>query len=178
MNTRLADLRNTLTPAAADLLLEEYARLAAQKASLEARLERRIVELKSAEQPKLANLDAAMQPIAAAISSYIAAHREAFESPRTRKTSFGEYGLRQVTSLDVDPVSLLSLCAAVKARGDLTDCYRESISLVRPAILTRIQTDSTDAAWFRAHGATDKTGDTIVLKVAKAVIDTARNTES
>ena len=176
MSNRIADLRTTLTLDDTDRMMEEYARVAAQKAALEARIERRIVELKAAEQPKIDNLDAAMTGLADAIAAYIATHPDEFQRPRTRKTSFGEYGLRAATSLDVPPDNLPDLLADL-VKDQKTDCYRESLSLVRPACLERIQISAADESFFRAHGVAIKTGDTVVLKVSKSLIDQARKHE-
>lgn len=176
MSNRIADLRTTLTLEDTDRMMEEYARVAARKAALEARIERRIVELKAAEQPKLDNLDAAMTALREAIAIYISTHPTEFRRPRTRKTSFGEYGLRTVTSLEVPPTNIPDLLAAL-VHEQMTDCYRESISLVKPACLERIQTSASDEAFFRAHGVAAKTGDTVVLKVSKSLIDQARKPE-
>ena len=156
-------------------MLEEYARAATQKAAIEARLERRIVELKSKDQPKLDNLDAAMASLSAAITEFITANRSAFAKPRTRKTSFGEYGLRTVTSLDVQPDTAADETIFIEIKAvDFLDCIQITEALCKPNIIARIQTSPEDAAWFAAHGVTLKTGDTVVLKVAKALIDQAK----
>ena len=52
---------------------------------------------------------------------------------------------------------------AALVHEQMTDCYRESVSLVKPACLDRIQTSASDEAFFRAHGVAAKTGDTNVF---------------
>lgn len=174
MNTRLADLRSTMTQAEADTLLEEYARLSAQKAALEARLERRIVELKSREQPKLDSLQLSMDALAEPLGKYIAANPDKFTRPRTRKTSFGEYGLRTVTTLDVPQENMPALLDDLTNQDELSGCIKHTQSLVKSACIKNIRTSPDAARFFLRHRVVISTGDVVVLKVSKALIDEAR----
>ena len=165
-NTRLADLRPCIASFdQADSALQRYALIEAALNVKAARLNKRIAEAKAAFVEDSADLVAEKESLSAQISSFITDHRDAFVKPRTRKTQFGEYGLRTVSEVVIEDED--ALVDLLMDRG-YVECVEVLHKLQRPAIKKRLE------AGESLTGARVNTGDTGVLKVAQSVIAAAR----
>lgn len=163
-NTRLTDPR-TLTTVDPDLLMQHIAELTIELEAQDAELEAAIAAIKAEHEENTAVAREDLAQLKDRLGRWIEAHPELFVKPKTRRNNWGEYGLRQVTDLDVeDAEQLLQLIIAANE----TELYTTKHALDKRAILARLQEGHTIA------GARIRQGDVTVCKVAKALVDAAR----
>lgn len=132
---RLTDARDT-TFAESDALLAEVFqhRLAILRA--EAGAEARIAKVREALDAETAPARQRLELAEARLSAAVHAHRDAFQKPRMRVTTWGKYGLRTSTRLTIADVE--ALIEHAKDHG-YTDLYRVVETLDKPAITKRLQ---------------------------------------
>ena len=162
-NERLADLRTTVRDLdqAKDTMMQ-IALVQKRLAVAQARMDKRIADVKALFDQETEDRRLALDQLTEALANFCQANRQLFEDPRTVKTDFGEFGLRQVTDLLV--ANEEAAVQDVMDRG-YDDCFETLNKLVKPAVRKRIQEGEQIA------GCQIRTGDTVVCKVAKAVID-------
>ena len=117
MNVKIADNRKyrTMTEEEADDLFQQVAILELKSAKIKAAYEKKIADLKLSCESELETMAMELTYAAEELSAYILAHPERFVKPRQRKTKYGQYGLRSVSSISIqDPGSAL---ADVKTKG-------------------------------------------------------------
>jgi hypothetical protein len=163
---RLKDCRPIITTLSqADQVMAEIARLECAVAVADAKAEKRVAEIKAANDAATLQDRTAMAGLKAALGGFIESNRNLFDRPRKRRTAFGSYGLQTVSELVVtNPDAVL---ADLIQRG-YEDCLKTVRSLVKPAIAARLQDGETlpNCCLF--------SGDTAVMKVSKSIIDEAR----
>jgi Mg-chelatase subunit ChlI len=90
MTNRIADLRPALsTVEEADSAFRELALSTKHLAVENARLDRRIAELKAQHEERLLSCKTKIEDLRSALVVFIAAHKELFVKPRTRRTEQG-----------------------------------------------------------------------------------------
>jgi hypothetical protein len=165
MSNRIADLR---TPVAnLDQARETFQAIALASKRLavaEARYERARADLAARYEEETQGRRAAVNDMTADLAAWISANREKFINPRTIKSELGEFGLRTVTELIVHNES--GLIDLLMEKG-YDDCYAVVRKLVKPALMKRIK------AGEPILHCTSNTGDTVVCKVSKTVIEEA-----
>jgi len=166
MSNRIADLRSPVTT------LEEARALFAQMALTEKRLavsdaryERNQAQSLAEHREATAPRRLAVETMRGELAAYIAGHRSEFEDPRTVKTELGEFGLRTVTEVLI--TDFQTLMATLHERG-YTECFEVVERPLKPALAKRLK------AGEELPGAALNTGDTVVCKVSKALLDEAR----
>lgn len=166
MNRRLADLRTAVASLdQARVVFRDYVLAEKRLAAADALLERQIADRKAAHQQRCATDRAAADALQAALASFITANRSLFETPRTVKTDFGEFGLRTVTDVIVSDEA--ALFDELLERG-YDECYTTVRKPLKPALRDRL------AAGEVLAGCALRTGDTVICKPARALIDAAR----
>jgi hypothetical protein len=163
---RLADLRSNLrTIDDARSCFDRLARLELDVAKADAAFEARIAALKMAHEEKTAEDRATHDALADELRAFIETHQALFADPRKVETSLGSFGLQRVTELDVqDEAAALASCQ----EQDLQDCWKTITKLVLTAIRKRL-----DAGGV-IDGVAIRAGDTAVYRVAKSLLDEAR----
>jgi len=167
MPTVLTDNRAAaaMTVADADHLFGLIARDEIDAARLAAQYEKRIAAIKADAEAVLAPVKARIADRAAILAAYIEAHKDdRFVKPRNRKTSFGTYGIRAVSNVEV--IDLQLLLAVLTARA-LNDCYEINTKIVKSAIGKQLE------AGVELGGAEIRTGVRAEYKVDKKLIDEA-----
>jgi hypothetical protein len=163
---RIADLRTDIqTVDQARETFRDYALCIKHIAAADARFEKQIAQRTAAHDQRTAPLKAQAENLKLALASFITANPGLFQKPRTIKTDFGEFGLRTVTELSITDES--ALLEALLAGGH-SDCFERLLKPVKTAIRERIKSGE------KFPGCTLKTGDTAVCKVARALLDEAR----
>jgi len=165
VRTNLSDSRR-LTLEAADAALQELATVECRLEKARVRHEARVNQIK-ADYETATEADAALRKrLADEIDAVIRANPDAFVRPRARKTDFGEYGMRKMPpKLDITDEGRLQEWIAAHGRDDLIEVVRK---LDRKAILTEVCTVGA------LPGAERVDGDRAYVKVAKALLDRAR----
>ena len=163
---RLADLRSTLRDLNdAKACFDSLARVELDLAKADAAFEARIAALKTAHEEKTAEDRATHDALADELRAFIETHQSLFVDPRKVETSLGSFGLQRVTELDVqDEAAALASCQ----EQDLHDCWKTITKLVLTAIRKRL-----DAGGV-IDGVAIRAGDTAVYRVAKSLLDEAR----
>jgi hypothetical protein len=98
------------------------------------------------------------------LAAFVAANPHMFQSPRTVKTPFAEFGLRTATELVISDDS--TLIEAILERG-YDDCLEIVRKPIKPALKKRI------ASGESFPGAAVNTGDTVVCKVNSEILEQA-----
>jgi len=158
--------------AAAAMTIQEadelFARIATDEielARIAAQYEKRIAAIKADAEAVLGPVKARIAERAAKLAAYIEAHKDdRFVKPRNRKTSFGTYGLRAVSNVEVTDLQLL--LADLTARG-LTDCFEVNTRIAKAAVGKQLE------AGVELSGAEIRSGVRAEYKVDKALIDEA-----
>lgn len=163
---RIADLRSPIsTIEEADQTFRQYALAIKKIAVADARFERdhasRLMKHKADTQP----LRAQAEELLGKIAHFIGAHGGLFKSPRTRKLDVCEYGLRTATELIIDNEdALLNL---LMDRG-YDDCMQTVRSVAKSNVRARL------SAGEEIPHCHMNSGDTVVAKVSKALLNEAR----
>lgn len=160
---RLADNRTLIQDIdGAREVMREIALISKRIAITNARAEKRIADIKTQADKENEGRRLALAKFTADLSAWITANATQFEKPRTCKTEFGEFGLRTVPELSVsnetETISWLM-------ENGYVDCFETVQKLVKPAISKRLNAKET------IPGCLIRTGDTVVCKVSKAIID-------
>lgn len=163
MNTRLADFRLADIDQAKDTM-REIALIEKRLAVQSARFEKRIADLAAQHEAETEGRRLALESLRSDLSVFIEANKQLFADPRTVKTEFGEFGLRTVTELAI--VDEETVLQSVLERG-YEDCFETVKNLVKTAIRKRL------LAKENIPGCLIRTGDTVVCKVSKSLIDEA-----
>jgi hypothetical protein len=163
---RIADLRSTIkTLSEADACFREFALLTKSLAVADAKHELRVAGLAAAHVERTAAERQQLEAGRAAIAAFVDNNRALFEKPRTRKNDQGEYGLRTATELCITDQD--ALLEALMDRG-----YDTCMEVVRKPVKSAIRDRLNDGETL--PGCTVNTGDTVVCKVSKALLDEAR----
>lgn len=166
MPDRIGDLRtNIATLEEATALMTEIGQLTGVISYREARTQVQINKILSTLDQYLATSRKDLDDKKAALSNFIAGNRHLFKQPRKVKTSFGAFGLQDVTEVEV-----LDEERAIKhlMKEDLQDLFKVTTSLVKPAIRKAIE----DGA--KIPGIRLKTGDTVIVTPAKSIVEAAQ----
>ena len=163
---RLADLRSTLrTLEDAKGAFNDLARLEIELARADAGFEARIAAAKTAHDDKTAAQRAEHQALAKELSAFIKGNQGLFQDPRKIETNFGSFGLQRASELKVtDEEAALAACRERR----LSDCYKTVTKLVLTALRKRLDKGEV------IPGAAVLDGDTAVYRVAKTLLDEAR----
>ena len=164
---RLADLRESIR--SMDQAEDVFRNLAICKIRVEkdkAQTEASIARVKERHIERISGDCAIMSCYQALLTQYIAANKNLFEKPRTHKTQFGEFGRRLVTELDI--TDLDTLLTWLMEQG-YDDCFEVTRTPIKRAIKDRLNNEED------IPGCQLKSGDTAVCKVAKALLDEARD---
>lgn len=131
---RLTDARDTSLDQADTMLRELFdARLAILRR--EAAAEAQISEIRERLRLDTAQHRLLVELREAQLSAFILANRDLFDRPRMRRTSWGSYGLRSSSRLEIREPDLLIQWA--KDNG-YTDLYRTTETLLKPAVAKRL----------------------------------------
>jgi hypothetical protein len=163
---RIADLRTTIENLDdADLVLQQIAQAECRIAKEEAKLELLITDAKARHAERILEIKVQHITLAERLAAFIESARGLFVRPRKRKTDFGSYGLETVTE-----VRIADEDALVERLLELgyEDCLKVTHKPVKQALKDRI------AAGETFPGVQVVSGDTAVYKVAKALLDEAR----
>lgn len=163
---RLADLRPGITDLdQAKNAMQEIAQTTCRLKYQKARVEKQITDIKA----KLAEMQAAdvakLQETEKALSVFIAGHPSLFQKPRKVVTEFGSFGLQETTEVIIEDESRLMKHVIV---NEFYDCFETVRTLIKKALRTRLEAKET------LPGCVLKTGDTAVYKVAKTLVDEAK----
>jgi tyrosyl-tRNA synthetase len=163
---RLSDFRSTLrTLEDAKGAFNDLARLEIELARADAGFEARIAAAKTAHEDKTAAQRAEHQALAKDLSAFIEGNQGMFQDPRKIETVFGSFGLQRVSELKVtDEDAALAACRERR----LSDCYKTVTKLVLTALRKRIDKGEV------IPGAAVLAGDTAVYRVAKTLLEEAR----
>lgn len=160
---KLADTRTVPDLDAAKFLFADYARTDLEIAKRRAASDVRIARLKAEYEADVANLQEARAEQLRYLTAYILANRDKFEDPRSVKTDFGKFGLRDVSNLEVtDEAAVL---AWAKNHG-IDDVTKTTTALVKPAITKRLKCGD------RIPGARIVRGEEVFATVDSALLDT------
>lgn len=163
---RVADLRTDVTDTKAAIsVFDELAQNIIRREYEDAKLERQIAAIKDRHAKANAELSAAISRDELRLTRFVDQNPKLFQNPRKIRTSFGEFGLQTVTSIKVnDPTSLEY---ALRQRG-WHECIRTTTAINKTELKKRID------AGAQLPGVENLSGDTVVYKVTKALIDDAR----
>jgi phage host-nuclease inhibitor protein Gam len=165
MSNRIADLRTPIVNL--DAAKETFSAIALASKRLavaKARYERARADLAAHYEEETAPRRTAVEEMTGALSTWISANRDEFADPRTVKTELGEFGLRTVTSLIIgDEGTLIEHLM----QAGYSDCFEVIRKLIKPAILKRLKADEP------LPSCSINTGDTVVCKVSKTVLEEA-----
>lgn len=127
MATKLADNRKykSMTVEEADALFEKVAHLEIRANKVRAAYEKKIADLKLNCERELETLNMELEWAGEELCAYILANPKRFITPRQRKTEYGQYGLRSVSSLSI--TNATSAIADVKAQGIDAVITKESL---------------------------------------------------
>ena len=127
MSVKLADNRKykSMTVEEADALFDKLAILEIKADKTRASYEKKIADLKLNCDRELETLNIELEWAEEELCAYILAHPERFIKPRQRKTEYGQYGLRSVSSLSI--TNATSAIADVKAQGIDAVITKESL---------------------------------------------------
>ena len=162
---RLADFRSTITNIIeAKAVFADLAQAKVDLAVREARVEKRITDIKAKHEADTAPLRQRIADTAALLVAFIDNHRNLFQRPRKVKTDFGTFGLRKVT--DVLVTDRDALVQALLDRG-----YHACLKVTRSPIKSAVQEHL--EAGDDLPGCHLRQGDTAVHTVSKALIEKA-----
>ena len=166
MNIVLRDNRKykAMTAAEADALLEEIVKMSIEDTRQAAIYDKKLAAIKSEFEDKVNPLRTLMKQQAAELEAYINANPERFAKPRARKTPFGSYGLRSVSSLEITDEA--AVIAIVKAKA--LPLYTEVIKLDKKAVEKAI------CDGHSIPGAEIQSGERAFYKANKELIDAAK----
>ncbi len=104
-----------MTADEADAVFQRIAEVTIEATAVAAQYEDQMSTIKTQAAAAREDFLKILRPLEAELEDYINARPERFQKPRMRRTEFGQYGLRSVTSLDIaDEAAAL---ASVKAQG-------------------------------------------------------------
>lgn len=163
---RLADLRPGIASLPeAKVIMQNIAETTCHLEARKARIEKQITDIKA----KLAGLCAEdiadLEEFEKVLSAFIMSHQDLFQKPRKIVTEFGSFGLQAVSEVVIeDETKFLKHVI----EHELYDCFKTVRTPVKDAIKARLE------AKEHIPGVTLKTGDTAVYKVAKTLVDEAK----
>ena len=160
---KLADTRTVPDLDAAKTLFAEFARLELEIAKRKAAADVRIGRLIADHDADVANLKEARADLLSDLAAYILAHRDQFEDPRSVKTDFGKFGLREVSNLDVFDEAAVFAWAKNHA---IDDVVKTTTSLIKPALTKRLKCGDS------IPGAKIVRGEMVFADVDRALLDT------
>jgi hypothetical protein len=163
MNDRLADLRLASLDEARDTM-REIALVTKRLAVSNARHEKKVADLAASHEADTEGRRLALDRLREDLGVFVERNKQLFQDPRTVKTEFGEFGLRTVSDLVLlnDEQALQH----VMERG-YVDCFETIHKLVKPALRKRLEAEEP------IPGAMVRSGDTVVCKVSKTLIEDA-----
>ena len=145
------------------------ARLAQREVALvvvEACYEQQINKLKAEAESRAQPIREEIDSLAAKIRDYVDAHRASFTKPRSRKTPFGQYGLRSVSNVEIEDEELLVEFAGRNPSMGIT---ATKVSVDKKALRTALEVHGD-----RVPGARISTGEVTFYQVAKSLLDEAK----
>lgn len=163
---RLADARPTLASLdEAKQSMAAIARLECEIAQSAALAEKQIVAAKGHHAARVVQKEEIRHEHELALTGFILANKTLFKKPRKITTEFGSFGLQTVTDLVVTNEE--TAVQACLERG-YEDCLKIVRTILKKAAQVRLD------AGESIPGLQIRTGDTAVYKVAKALLDEAR----
>jgi len=146
--------------------LEALAHCEVRMAAANAKAEKRINEIKSSAESAIAQDRDLKAKLEQKLTAFIMCNQGMFEKPRAQKTAFGEFGLRKAANtLTVEDAEAVIQWALDNGYSDIVETTRV---LVKDAIKRRL------AAGEQVPGCAIPVGDFAFYKVAKALLDEAR----
>jgi hypothetical protein len=145
-----------------DILAQEIINLA----ELDAKLEKRIAKLKADHAAETTVSREEIADMEKVLSDFILGNRDLFKDPRKIKTDFGRFGLQAVSEIDIKD-EFVALKAVIKRNFE--DCFETDTKLVKAGLKTRIESGE------KIPGIVQRSGDTAVYKVTKALLDRAKS---
>jgi len=166
MSDRISDLRNDIADIdAARAVFDELAMLIIKLTALDAALEKRMAKLKLDHADANAGLISGIREQERRLARFIEQNKALFKDPRKIKTNLGSFGLQAVSELVIEDPDLLE---KYLVRTELKDCFKVLFSPIKPAIKKRVEAGS------KIPGVRVVDGDTAVIKVDKAILDSAK----
>lgn len=164
MPSRIADLRQQpKNKEEAAAVFAEIANLECRLAVEDAKLEKRIADLKTKHAESLKDDVARMAELENALSEFIKTNQRMFNDPKKIKTPFGTFGLQKVSELLItDEKALLDFLM----ENGYDDCFERIIKPIKTAIRTRAELQF-------IPGCKINSGETVVMTVSKALIKDA-----
>jgi hypothetical protein len=133
--TTLAQTRN-MTMADAVATMETLAHVACRLALADAKREKRLADVESTHKESVAADRQEYDLLEQRLKEYCRSNPGQFQTPRTIKTPFGEFGCRRVSDVHVDDETLL--VQALLDRG-YADAVKVSHRPIKPAIRERLE---------------------------------------
>lgn len=166
MPTVLNDNRRAaaMTVAEADELFGRIAAGEIEAHRVAAQFEKRLAAIKADAEATLGPIKERIKVRAALLAEYIKDHPDRFIKPRNRKTSFGTYGVRAVSNVEITDAD--ELLADLKSKG-LAACYEVSERIVKAAVNRELE------AGVELAGAELRTGIRAEYKVEKKLLEAA-----
>lgn len=165
MTNRIADLRSPIADLdQAKATFQAIALASKRLAVAQARYEKAKAELAARFEEDTAARRNGVNELTQDLAQFIAANKQLFQEPRTIKTELGEFGLRTVSELLVADES--GLIEHLQTQG-YNECFQQVRTVVKKAIQARIK------AGESLPFCTVNTGDTVVCKVSKTVLEEA-----
>jgi len=166
-NTRIADLRD-MTMQSAEACMQEIAKITVEKEIEKLKAERKIHQIKADLKKKLNQKEAKKTSFVHKLEQFILHNPDKFKKPRAKKTSFGKFGFRKATSLDIDNKDdVLAFCIDNHIKA-----VKTTISLDKAALTKELKSG------VDVPGAKIKSGETVFYSVAKAYIDQEKEKQS
>lgn len=166
MNNVLSDNRKykAMTAAEADALLEKIVGHKIEEVKLAAAYEKKLAAIKSEFEDKAEPIRKLMGGLALELEAYILANPERFAKPRARKTLFGSYGLRTVSSLEITDEQAVIAAARMQTLPLFTEIIKVDKKAVEKAI----------SEGYDVPGAEIQSGERAFYKESKELLDQAK----
>ena len=145
-------------------LMQEIALCECRIAQAKAKFEDQIARRKAAYEAEIADDAAERDGAARVLAAIILANKDAFAKPRSRKTDFGRFGLRDVSDVQVTAQDELTDWALTNGHFDVVQVRR---IIVKKAVRKRIEDGQT------VPGAFVERGERAFYKVDKALLEAA-----
>jgi phage host-nuclease inhibitor protein Gam len=167
--TRLKDTRKaaiTTMDEAAEVF-NQIARTEIQIIKIKAQAENQIATIKAKTEARMAEVAPDLADQQAALVDFINDHQELFKKPRMHKTSFGGFGLRAASNLEIDDAETV---LDFVIDQDMSNCFEVSHKLAKGGLKAAIEAGTAIPGAHIAKGLIVKYAvDTSLIKEAKEI---------
>jgi len=163
---RTADLRESVkTLEDAKRLMAEIARLECNLACAAAQFEKRVVAAKQAYTDRASNTMDARDTAVQQLTMFIQDNKDLFLDPRKVATEFGAFGLQEASEVEItNEQDVIGHCID----AGYEDCVKTVRALLKQGLKAHLKSGE------KIPGCHLKEGDTVVYKVARQLLDEAR----